>query len=118
MIEAGEEHDKNPPDAYYQDEAALIRRLLEYKDNYFAWVTCFDLPVSNNLSERSLRDAKTHMKVSGQFQNKEYARYYATIKSYIETCRRNDVNEMTALIRLLNGNPFTVDEILECSSAV
>lgn len=118
MIEAGKEHDKNPADAYYQDEAALIRRILEYKNNYFAWVACFDLPVTNNLSERSLRDAKTHMKVSGQFQSKEYAGYYATIKSYLETCRRNGVNEMTALTRLLAGNPFTVDEILGNSNAV
>ena len=118
MIEADKEHDKNPADAYYQDEAALIRRLLEYKNNYFAWVACFDLPVTNNLSERSLRDAKTHMKVSGQFQSKEYAGYYATIKSYLETCRRNDVNEMTALARLLAGSPFTVDEILGNGNAV
>ena len=118
MIEANEEHDKNPAEAYYQDEAALIRRLLEYKNNYFAWVSCFDLPVTNNLSERSLRDVKTHMKVSGQFQNKEYAGYYATIKSYLETCRRNEINEMTALTRLLAGAPFTVDEILGNSNAV
>lgn len=119
MIEANAEHDASNADAYYyREEAALIRRLLEYKNNYFAWVTCFDFPVTNNLSERSLRDAKTHMKVSGQFQSKEYAGYYATIKSYIETCRRNGVNEMTALSRLLSGNPFTVDEILGNGSAV
>ena len=118
MVEANEEHEKNPAEAYYQDEEALIRRLLEYKNNYFAWVACFDLPVTNNLSERSLRDTKTHMKVSGHFQSKEYAGYYATIKSYIETCRRNGVNEMSALIRLIGGNPYTVDEILGISSAV
>lgn len=117
IIEANIEHDKNPDDAFYQEEDALIRRLLDYKDNYFAWVTCFDLPVTNNLSERSLRDAKTHMKVSGQFQSKEYASYYATIRSYIETCRRNGLNEMTALSRLLSGNPLTVDEILGNSRA-
>ena len=117
LMEAEEEHEKNPDEAYCKEEAALIRRLLEYKNNYFAWVACFELPVTNNLSERSLRDAKTHMKVSGQFRNMEYAGYYATIKSYVETCRRNGVNEMTALIRLCNDNPFSVDELLNNSGA-
>lgn len=118
MVEANAEHKGDPDDPAYKNEDALIRRLLKYKNNYFAWITCFDLPVTNNLSERSLRDAKTHMKVSGQFQSIEYASYYATIKSYIETCRRNGVNEMTALSRLLGGNPYTVAEILGNSSAV
>lgn len=53
---------------YYSEEAALILRMVEYKDNYFAWARCFDLPVTNNLSERSLRGAKTYQKVSGQLQ--------------------------------------------------
>lgn len=117
LLQANKEHGENHAYYYYQEEAALILRLLEYKNNYFAWVTCFDLPVTNNLSERSLRGAKTHMKVSGQFQSIEYAQYYATILSYIETCRRNGINEMTALVRLCNDAPFSVAEILDSSSA-
>lgn len=94
-------------------ELRLIKRLMEYKDNYFAWVTCFDLPVTNNVSERSLRGSKTHMKVSGQFLSEDYAKHYAAIQSYIETCKRNGINEMSALVRLCQGNPLTLDEILQ-----
>ena len=36
----------------------------------------------------------------------------ADIRSYTETCRRNGINEMDALIRLCSGNPYTVAEIL------
>lgn len=92
-------------------EKALIKRLIEYKDNYFAWVRDFSLPVTNNLSERSLRRAKSKLKVSGQFLSVKNAIYYAIIQSYIETCKRNGLNEMTALSKLCEGHPYTVKEI-------
>ena len=53
------------------------------------------------------------MKVSGQFQNIERADDHANIRSYIETCYRNNVNGHEALIRLMNDNPYTLEEILE-----
>ncbi|MGB4437846.1 MAG: hypothetical protein WBJ13_01195 [Sedimentibacter sp.] len=52
------------------------------------------------------------MKVSWQFQNVESARHYAAIKSYIESCYRNGVNQVEALVKLCEGNPYTLDEIL------
>ena len=63
------------------------------------------------LAERALRGVKTKMKVSGQFASTGTADNYAAIRTYIETCRRNGINEMTALTRLCNGNPYTVEEI-------
>ncbi len=50
-------------------------------------------------SERGLRGAKTKLKVSGQFESIEAAANYARLRSYIETCRRNGINEITALER-------------------
>ncbi len=101
---------------YGKDERTLILRILKYKDNYFSWVVNFEIPFSNNLSERSLRGIKSKMKVSGQFQSEESAKHYAAIKSYIETCYRNGINEMEALVRLCDGNPYTVKEIFESNS--
>lgn len=92
-------------------ERAVLNRFPKYQDNYFAWVKDFRIPTTNNLSERSLRCSKTKMKVSGQFENVTTAGYYATIKTYTETCRRNGINEIEALMRLCAGNPFTVEEI-------
>ena len=97
---------------YESDENALLNRIREYKSNYFDWVKDFSIPTTNNLSERSLRFVKTKDKVSGQFQSIEYASYFADIRTYLETCARNGVNEFTALLRLTSGEPYTVAELL------
>lgn len=92
-------------------ERAVIKRVRAYKENYFAWVRDFSIPTTNNLSERALRGVKTKMKVSGQFASSQTANNYARLKTYIETCRRNGINEVEALARLCAGDPFTVEEI-------
>lgn len=96
---------------YGNDEKKIIRRLENYKDNYLLWVLRFDIPFSNNLSERSLRNTKTKMKVSGQFANIQNAEYFARIKSYIETCKSNNINPYEALKRLSEDNPYTLSEM-------
>lgn len=95
------------------EERTLLIRLKEYKENYLLWVTRFDVPFTNNTSERSLRSSKTKMKISGQFANLQNAEAFANIKSYIETCKRNNINPHTALRRLLDNQPYTVDEIFK-----
>ncbi len=98
---------------YSKDEKNLIKRLVKYKNNYFAWVMNFNIPFSNNLSERSLRGSKSKMKVSGQFDNIHRAKDYARIRSYIETCRRNGINEMEALQELAMNKSHKLEEILD-----
>ena len=96
---------------YGNEEKTLIKRLEQYKDNYLLWVLRFDVPFSNNLSERSLRSSKTKMKVSGQFANIQNAEYFARIKSYIETCKRNDINIYDALCKLINDMPYKIEDM-------
>lgn len=98
---------------YDKEEKALTNRILEYKDNYFIWMYDFTLPTDDNLSERALRGVKSKMKIAGQFQSERYAKYYANIKTYVETCYRNNINPSDALIRLMEDNPYTVDEIFK-----
>ena len=74
------------------------------------------LPTTNNLSGRALHGVKTKMKVSGQFASAGTADNYAAIRTYIETCRRNGINEMEALKRLCRGCPYTVEEIFPQAS--
>lgn len=93
-------------------EKTLLIRIEEFFDNYFMWVKDFTLPTTDNLSERGLRGIKSHMKISGQFESEKTASYYAIAKTYVETCRKNKINEMAALNRLCTGNPFSVQEIL------
>lgn len=92
-------------------EKTLLIRIEEFFDNYFMWVKDFTLPTTDNLSERGLRGIKSHMKISGQFESEKTASYYAIVKTYVETCRKNKINEMATLNRLCTGNPFSVQEI-------
>ena len=112
IILEAKEINKKEFNAYYgNDEKTMIKRLVDYKDNYLLWILRFDVPFSNNLSERSLRSSKTKMKVSGQFSNLTNAEYYARIKSYIETCKRNGLNSHTALQKLIEDNPYTLEDM-------
>lgn len=113
ILKGIEENKNNKNCHYHQKELTLINRILDYKENYFMWLHNFDIPCDNNLSERGLRGVKSKMKISGQFQNIENAQYYANIKTYIETCYRNNVNPTNALIDLINDNPISLNDILK-----
>lgn len=108
----GWKENTNEPNNYGASfERTLLRRISEYRRNYFMWLEDFSLPTTNNLSERGLRGIKSHMKISGQFESVTAADNHAIIRTYIETCRRNGINEIDALQRLSSGNPYTVSEI-------
>lgn len=113
MIQANQENEEEKQKYYVSDEKTLILRILDYKNEYFLWIYDFDIPFTNNLSERSLRGAKSKMKSAGQFWSEESAKWYATIKTYIETCNRNGINVYNALLKLCIGNPYTLKQILE-----
>ena len=51
------------------------------------------------------------MKISGQFESVAAADNHAIIRTYIETCRRNGINEIDALKRLCVAKPYTISEI-------
>lgn len=59
---------------------------------------------------------KSHMKISGQFESETAADNHALIRTYIETCRRNKINEIDALKRLCEGNPYSVSEVFSSTS--
>ena len=64
------------------------------------WLGDFSFPIANNLSEGSLRGIKVKRKISRQFKNINYAGYFVALGSYLETCRRNNINEFHTLERL------------------
>lgn len=112
MLKAYEENEKDIKHYYSKKEKTLIRRILDYKNEYLLWLYDFNVPFTNNLSERGVRGAKSKMKAAGQFINIKSASWYADIKSYIETCKRNGENIYNALIMLSVGKPYTLKDIL------
>ena len=107
------ENDSDEDKFYAKEEKALLKRLEKYKENYLMWTYNEDIPFSNNVSERSLRSTKTKMKVSGQFQNIQNARYYARIKSYIETGKRHGMNSIKLIEGALKGEYITIGQMKE-----
>ena len=115
-LENGWKENKADPCNYGASfEQTLLNRIAKYRRNYFLWVEDFSLPTTNNLSERGLRGVKSQMKISGQFESEAAADNHALNRTYIETCRRNGINEINALQRLCEGKPYTVAEIFSTS---
>lgn len=109
----GDKENKKDNHLYYvKKERALLNRLMKYRMEYFSWVLNFNVPFSNNTSERSLRGVKSKMKIAGQFQSITSAKNYATIRTYTETCKRHGLNIVDALERAAEGNPYTLKEML------
>lgn len=109
------ENEADPNNYGASFEQTLLKRIAKYRRNYFLWVEDFSLPTTNNLSERGLRGVKSHMKISGQFESETAADNHALNRTYIETCRRNGINEIDALQRLCARKPYTVAEIFQAS---
>ena len=109
------ENEEDPPLYAAKKERALLKRLRKYRMEYFSWVVNFDLPFTNNVSERSLRGVKSKLKIAGQFQHITAARNYATIRTYVETCKRHGLNGVTALQRATEGAPYSLREVLNSS---
>ena len=117
LLDSGyREYIKDLNSYYSNDENALLVRLREYQENYTEWIRDFTIPTTNNLSERSLRFVKCKDKMSGQFLSESYAQHFAYIRTYIETCVRNGVNEFQALLRLTQNNPYSLSELFSAGS--
>ena len=112
LVRGRREQEADQSRYYSTDELNAIKKLEEYRWNYFAWVYDFTLPTTNNTAESGLRMTKTKQKVSGQFLKEETAKEFAAVRTYTETCRKNGINEYEALERLMAGNPYTMQEIL------
>ena len=74
------ERNLDPPDA-----RRLQRRYQKYRDAIFVFLYRTDVSPTNNISERYLRPAVIHRKVSGGFRSDWGAKAYAALKSLIDT---------------------------------
>lgn len=110
------ENEDDSNNYFFDEEITFLKDLEKYKENYLLWAYRFDIPSTNNGCERSIRPVKSKMKISGTFQSITYAEYYANIRSYIETSKRNGINIIEACRRLMQGNPYTLEEMIKNSN--
>ena len=83
----------------------LARALGNLRDEATRFITDLSVPMTNNAAERALRMAKLHRKISGCFQSDAAARSFAaTVRSYIATAAKHDVDPFSALARVFSGD--------------
>jgi len=78
----------------------LIERFRDYADDILRFFYDFKVPFDNNFSERDIRMMKVKQKISGCFRSFDGARFFARIRSFIVTARKQNVNVFKALKNL------------------
>ena len=81
----------------------LLERLIEYEDDALRFMDNKIIPFTNNLGENDIRMTKVQQKISGCFRSMEGAKIFCRIRSYLSTCRKQEVSSSQALEILFRG---------------
>ena len=82
----------------------LIERFRDYANDILRFLYDFKVPFDNNFSERDLRMMKVKQKISGCFRSFDGAKFFARIRSFIITARKQNVSAFNALKNLFTDN--------------
>jgi transposase len=89
----------------YKKLRAMLKRLHKHKDCYLLFIKDYEVPFTNNLSERDLRPCKTKQKVSGCFRSWKGISNYTKIRSFISTLKKRGMNIFDSIQKVLKGAP-------------
>lgn len=81
----------------------LLERLRNYEVDVLRFLENDIVPFTNNLGERDIRMTKVQQKVSGCFRSMEGADIFCRIRSYVSSCRKQDISATAALDLLFHG---------------
>lgn len=84
----------------------LLVRFKNHREDIIRFIKDFRVPFGNNLAEQAVRMMKVKQKISGCFRSKEGATGFATIRSYIDTMRKNGFSIMDAIGQAIAGKPI------------
>lgn len=88
---------------------SLLLRLQDREDEVFRFLEDFDVPYSNNESERALRGSKVRKSVSKTFHTPEGLEDYAAVATVLDTAQKNGISRTDMINAVLNG---TADKLL------
>jgi transposase len=81
----------------------LLERLIAFEDDVLRFIDNPIVPFTNNQGENDLRMMKVQQKISGCFRSIEGAQMFCRIRSFLSTCRKNNVSATDALFLLFQG---------------
>ena len=84
----------------------LLKRLRDYREDVWRFATDAGVPFTNNLAEQALRMSKIRQKVSGCFRTDKGAATFFTIRSYLQTMRKQKACLFDCLISVFKGHPI------------
>jgi hypothetical protein len=87
-------------------EEKLAFALEKYKHLFLKFIKEKEVPFDNNQAERDLRMIKVKLKISGCFRDPNYADYFARIRGYITTLKKNNQDVLLNIQKSFEGNPF------------
>lgn len=88
---------------------SLLLRLQERENEVFRFLEDFDIPYSNNESERSLRGSKVRKAVSKTFRTTEGLDDYASVTTVLDTAQKNGISRSDMIKAVFDG---TADNLL------
>jgi len=84
----------------------LLDRFKRYKTETLRFLNDFTVPFTNNQAERDLRMIKVKEKISGTIASKRGGEYFARIRGYISTVKKQGAKILEELFNALDGKPF------------
>lgn len=81
----------------------LLRRLLEREQEVLRFVRDVGVPFTNNLAERAIRMPKVKQRISGCFRTLLGAENFCTIRSYLDTARKQGFGMLHAMRAVFSG---------------
>lgn len=84
----------------------LLKRLRDYRQDVWRFATDVGVPFTNNLAEQALRMSKIRQKVSGCFRTDAGATTFFTIRSYLQTMRKQQACLFDCLLSVFKGQPI------------
>ncbi len=88
----------------------LQKVVKKVRRHLFVFATQRDVPATNNGSERTLRPSAVFRKITNGFRTEWGVKFYADIRSVIETGRRRSIGAFEAIRITLAGKPLPIAE--------
>lgn len=89
-------------DETHKELVSFQKRMLKYKDYILAFLYHPKVPPDNNGSERSIRNVKVKLKVSGQFKSWKGVENFLILRSITDTALKNKQHVLNALNHIAN----------------